>query len=69
MIKKIANHTFETADPELWHRFSLYRFTSKNGFKFLLSSYHVIDGERTAEKLIEMFKSIGYKTELLIMSI
>jgi hypothetical protein len=64
MIKKIVKHIFETVAPELWHRFSLYRLTSKNGFKFAIASYHVVDGERTAEKLIEMFKSIGYETEL-----
>ena len=32
MIKNIVKHIFEMVAPELWHRFSLYRFTSKNGF-------------------------------------
>ncbi len=39
-------------------------FIAKHNFKFAIACYHVVDGERTAEKLIEMFKSIGYKTEL-----
>ena len=39
-------------------------FIAKNNFKFAIACYHIVDGERTAEKLIELFKSIGYKTEL-----
>ena len=64
MIKKIAKHIFETVAPELWHRFlcigSLRKMALNSPY-----SYHVVDGERTAEKLIEMFKSIGYETELI----
>ena len=40
-------------------------FIAKNSFKFAIACYHVVDGERTDERLIKMFQSIGYKTELV----
>jgi FkbM family methyltransferase len=40
-------------------------FIAKHNFKFAIACYHIIGGERTAERLIELFKSIGYKTELV----
>jgi len=40
-------------------------YIAQNDFKFAIACYHVVAGDTTANRLVKMFNSIGYKTELV----